>query len=297
MKCKQLIAPCLIAAAIGVFFICGNVYADDRGTRPSITIGEAVTGANRLLGQPLYAYDFAPPPTFGFNTVDELDPGGPLPLPLTPASNQDAILVTTFPNLAAVPADVMPNINVPLREVETFINGLLDRSAVPFHLDPAAPIIGPSQAAPGRPDPIRLRDWLKGRGVAFTRCGPDANHITLSLKKLIPNRLYSAYALWLRNDGSFRPVSLGGAPSVIMTNERGEGHLSRKLNFCPEDAAVDGIGDDRLISIAVIYHSAHVYWGAIPTPAAQQLGFLLPPGSIVHAHVWFDFGAGRRVAD
>jgi hypothetical protein len=285
----------LIAATISAFLICSYAYAGDHGKRAKLTMGEVVTGANRLLGQPVYAYDFAPPPTFGFNTVDELDPVGPLPMPLTPDSDPDAILVTTFANLMAVPEDVMPNLNIPLREVPTFVNGMLDRSAVPFHLDPAAPVIGPTQAEPGWPDPIRLRDWLRGRGKAFTRCGPNGNYIKLSVYDLVPNRMYSAYALWLRNDGSFRPVSLGGAPNVIMTNKRGAGNLSRKLNFCPQDAALEGIGDDRLIAIAVIYHSAHVAWGAIPSPGAP--GFLLPPGSMVHAHIWFDFGAGRRIAD
>ena len=292
---KQFNVLWLIGAMIGTLLICGNVYATDADPRVNVTTGEAVTGANRRLGEPIYAYDFAPPPTFGFNTVDELDPVGPLPVPLTPDSDPDAVLVTTFPNLAAVPPDVLPNLNVPLRNVPTFVNGLLDRSAVPFHLDPAAPVIGPTQAAPGRPDPIRLRDWLQGEGIALTQCGPNHNHIKISMKKLIPNRMYSTYALWLRNDGSLRVAPLGGAPSVIMTNQRGDGQLARKLNFCPEDAARDGVGDDRLISVAVIYHSAHVAWGAIPTPAAP--GFLLPPGSMVHAHVWFDFGAGRRIAN
>lgn len=285
----------LIAATIGVFLVCGNAYAGGHSTQASITKGEAVTGANRLLGQPLYTYDFVPVPTFGFSTVDEYNPVGPLPVPLTPTSDPDAILATTFPNLAAVPPEVLPNINVPLREVATFVNGLLERSAIPFHLDPAAPVIGPTQAEPGRPEPIRLRDWLRGQGMAFTRCGPNGNYINLSVKELIPNRMYSALALWLRTDGSLRPVPLGGVPNVIITDERGKGHLSRKLNFCPDDAARDGIGDDRLISIAVIHHSGHVAWGAIPTPSAP--GFLLPPGSIVHAHVWFDFGAGHRIAE
>ena len=285
----------LIVATIGIGLICGNVYAGGFTTRVKITHGEAVTGANRLLGEPIYSYDFAPNPTFGFNTVDELDPVGPLPVALTPSSDRDAILVTTFPNLAAVHPDVMPNINVPLRDVGTFVNGLLDRSAVPFHLDPSAPVVGPTQAEPGKPDPITLRSWLRGRGVALTRCGPRGNHISIFVDRLIPRRMYSAIALWLRDDGTFRPVALGGVPNVLMTNERGGGHLSRRLNFCPQDAASSGVGADHLIGIVIIYHSAHVAWGAIPSPGAP--GFVLPPGSMVHGHIWFDFGAGRRIAD
>ena len=284
-----------IMASIAIAFICGSAHADGIITRVNITKGEAITGANRLLGEPLYSYDFAPNPTFGFNTVDEFDPVGPLPVPLTPASDQDAVLATTFANLAAVPADVLPNLNIPLREVGTFVNGLLARSSVPFHLDPSAPIIGPTQAEPGRPDPITLRDWLAGRGMAITRCGSRGNFVNIFVNALIPNRMYSAIALWLRDDGSFRPVSLGGVPNVIMTNEYGGGYISRQVNFCPEDAARNGVGADHLIGIAVIYHSAHVAWGAIPTPGAP--GFLLPPGSMVHGHLWFDFGAGRRIAE
>ncbi len=295
MRTRQSRLTQLVAATIGIALLCGSVLADGPRTRVNITQGEAVTGANRLLGEPIYSYDFAPNATFGFNTVDELDPVGPLPIPLTPSSSRDAVLVTTFANLAMVPPDVQPNLNVPLRDVGTFVNGLLGRSAVPSQLDPAAPVIGPTQAAPGKPDPITLRDWLRGRGVAFSRCGPRGNYVNIFLNRLVPNRMYSAIALWLRDDGSFRPVALGGAPSVLMTNERGAGYLSRQLNFCPQDAARDGIGPDRLIGVAIIYHSAHVAWGAIPSPGAP--GFLLPPGSMVHGHIWFDFGAGRRITN
>ena len=285
----------LIVVSFGLLLITGSVHAGGSKTRTGLTKGEAVTGANRLLGEPLYSYDFAPNSTFGFNTVDELDPVGPLPIPLTPSSGRDAVLVTTFPNLAAVPPDVLPNLNVPLRDVGTFVNGMLDRSAVPLHLDPGAPIVGATQAEPGRPASITLRQWLRGRGLAVTRCGAHGNSVNIFVNRLLPNRMYSAIALWLRDDGSFRPVSLGGVPNIIMTNERGGGHMSRELNFCPEDAARDGVGADRLIGVAVIYHSAHVAWGAIPTPGAP--GLLLPPGSMVHGHIWFDFGAGRRIAD
>lgn len=295
MKSRKSKLLQLVAVSIGIVVFCGNAQANGFVTHVNITRGEAITGANRLLGEPLYSYDFAPNPTFGFNTVDELDLVGPLPTPLTPSSSMDAVLVTTYPNLAAVPPDVEPNLNVPLRDVGTFVNGMLDRNSVPFHLDDAAPIVGPTQAGPVQPDPITLRDWLKGGGVAYTRCGSRGNFINIFVNRLIPNRMYSAIALWLRDDGSFRPVSLGGVPNVLMTNAYGGGHLSRELNFCPEKAARDGVDADHLIGIAVLYHSAHVDWGAIPTPGAP--GFLFPPGSMVHGHIWFDFGAGRRIAD
>jgi len=289
----------LIAVSISMFFVFGGAHAKEskgsKKTRVTITKGEAITGANRLLGEPLYSYDFAPNPLFGFNTVDELDPVGPLPIPLTPDSDSDAVLVTTFPNLAAVPPEVAPNLNIPLRDVGTFVNGLLDRSPVPFHLDPAAPVVGPTQANPDDPTTITLGDWLRGRGTAFTRCGRRGNFVNIFVKKLVPNRMYSVVGLWLREDGSFRPVSFGGAPNVLMTDGRGAGHISRRLNFCPEDAGRDGVGTDHLIGVALLYHSAHVAWGAIPSPGAP--GLLFPPGSMVHGHIWFDFGAGRRIAD
>ena len=292
--CRLFLSRLILGLTASVL-ICASAQADDLATRVSVVRGEAVTGANRLLGEPIYSYDFAPNPTFGFNTVDELNPVGPLPAPLSAASDRSAVLVTTFANLAAVPPDVLPNLNIPLRDVGTFVNGLLDRAAVPFQSDPGAPVIGPTQAEPGRLDPITLGDWLSGRGTAIAVCGQHANVINIFVNRLIPNRMYSAIALWLRDDGSFRPVALGGVPNVFMTNQRGAGNLSRKLNFCPGDVARYGIGPDRLIGIAVIYHSAHVAWGAIPSPGAP--GLLLPPGSMVHGHLWFDFGAGRRLAE
>lgn len=295
MKSRHLGAWHLILLAVGMCSQCGIASADGAVTHVNITRGQAITGANRLLGEPIYSYDFAPNSTFGFNTVDELNPGAALPTPLTPASNPDAVLATTFPNLAAVPPPVAPNLNIPLREVGTFVNGLLDRATVPFHLDPGAPVVGPTQAEPGSPDPVTLRQWLRGQGMAITRCGPGGNHISLSVSKLLPNRMYSAIGLWLNEDGTFRPVSLGGVPNVIMTNVDGGGYLGRSINFCPEEAARSGVGGDHLIGIAVIYHSAHVAWGAIPTPGAE--GFLYPPGSIVHGHIWFDFGAGTPLGD
>ena len=282
-------------AVTSMVLLGGTAHGEDHTTYVSIAAGEVVTGANRLLGEPVYAYDFAPNPTFGFNTVDEFNPVGPLPLPLSQSSSRHAVLATTFPNLAAVPAPVLPNINIPLRDVGTYVNGLLDRAPVPFHLDAGAPIVGPTQAEPSSPYEITLRDWLRGRGVAINRCGPAGNFSSIFVNRLIPNRMYSVVGLWLNEDGTFRPVSFGGVPNVIITDENGKGRLTRRLNFCPATAANEGIGSDHLIGIAVLLHSAHVAWGAIPTPSAD--GFILPPGSIVHGHIWFDLGAGRRLTN
>ncbi len=303
MKFRKINAFELIVLMVGVTMLSGMVYADDddddsdsdKKTNVQIVRGQVVTGANRLLGEPLFTYDFAANTTFGFNTLDEHNPGAELPIPLTPDSHRNTVLATTFPNLAGVPAGVLPNVNIALRDVGTYINGLLDRGLVPFHLDPGAPVIGPTQAEPHNPDPIRLRDWTRGRGLAITRCGHDGNYASVFVKRLIPNRLYSAWALWLSEapGTAFQPIALGGAPSVIMTDAHGKGSLTRELNFCPEDAARDGVGAERLIGFIVILHSDHVSLGPIPTPS--PLGF--PPGSIVHGHMWFDFGAGQPIAE
>ncbi len=295
MKHTRSHTQLLAAIIIGIVPLSGIAGHGDAVTHVTVVKGQAITGANRLLGEPIYAYDFSANPTFGFNTVDELDPEGVLPIPLTPESDPEAVLATTFPNLAAVPPPALPNMNIPLRDVGTFVNGLLDRAPVPFHLDAGAPIVGATQSQPADPDPITLRDWLRGKGRAIARCGPDGNHLSVFVRRLLPNRMYSVIGLWLGEDGSFRPVSVGGVPNVIMTNQRGRGHITRTLNFCPTDAAQSGVGSNYLIGIAVIYHSAHVAWGAIPSPTAE--GFVLPPGSMVHGHLWFDFGAGRLIAE
>jgi hypothetical protein len=289
----KTLSAVLIAISIG--WPAGSAQADMHETQVKLTGAEVITGANRLLGQPLYTYDFSVSSTFGFNTLDAYNPSGPLPTPLAPGSDLETILVTTFPNLTAVPPPVLPNLNVPLRDVGTFVNGLLGRAAVPFQLDPAAPIVGPTQAEPDDPAPITLGDWMQGSGLAITRCGSGENHASIFVRRLIPNRMYSVVGLWLSADGAFRPVSFGGVPNVLITDRRGNGSLTRRLNFCPQDAATQDTEGFRLIGVAVLYHSAHVAWGAIPTPGAE--GLVLPPGSMVHGHLWFDLGAGRRTAD
>ena len=295
MRLNSKLRMHLSLVCTSAFLLVGAAHAEEHSTYVSVAAGEVVTGANRLLGQPLYAYDFAPNPTFGFNTVDEFDPSGDLPIPLSQTSSRDVVLATTFPNLAAVPAPVLPNINIPLRSVGTYVNGLLDRAPVPFHLDANAPVVGPTQAEPSSPNEITLRDWLRGRGLAISRCGPAGNFASILVSRLIPNRMYSVVGLWLNEDGSFRPVSFGGVPNVIMTDASGKGLFKRRMNFCPATAATEGIGSDHLIGVAVLLHSAHVAWGAIPTPSAE--GFVLPPGSILHGHIWFDLGAGRALTN
>ena len=132
MKIRKIKAFQLIALTTGVILLSGMVHADDdddsdsdKTTNVQIARGQVVTGANRFLGVPLFSYDFAVNPTFGFNTLDEHNPGAELPIPLSPDSDRNAVLASTFPNLSAVPDGVLPNVNIPLRDVGTYVNGLL----------------------------------------------------------------------------------------------------------------------------------------------------------------------------
>ncbi len=47
------------------------------------------------------------------------------------------------------------------------------------------------------------------------------------------------------------PFPLGGAPSII-TDKQGDGTLERDLNFCPVDAASDGVDVKRLAEIGAV---------------------------------------------
>ena len=80
-----------------------------------------------------------------------------------------------------------------------------------------------------------------------------------------------------------------GRPNVIITNNEGDGTLERDLNFCPVDAALEGVDGKRLAEIGVHLHSDHAAYGPVPAPLAA--GF--PPGTVLHEHLTFNLGAGK----
>ena len=82
-------------------------------------------------------------------------------------------------------------------------------------------------------------------------------------------------------------------PNSYVTDKKGNATFERELNFCPTDAARDGVGDKILAFLGTHLHSDHVAYGGIPAPIAA--GF--PPGTVLHAQLTWNLGTGERVND
>jgi len=165
---------------------------------------------------------------------------------------------------------------------------LVTRAALPFITNAA--VTAQSQAAPDQPDPITLGDWLKASGNMRVSCEEDGTaEIKIKVHDLIPHRAYTVWAMWHLSDGRIFPQPFGGAPNGYITDEEGEAEYERTLNFCPLEAARNGIDNNRLLSIITHLHSDHVLYGAVPTPS----GAGLPPGTVGHMQLEWNFpGAG-----
>ena len=254
------------------------------------------TGLNRSLGQPLLEFSFMSDPfkkQWGFEMLGVYNPDGPLPLPLTADTPDSAVLASLVDAEGvgppqAISQNVPPElVNVPLRDIGTYANPKLARGgAIPSQSD--GPVIGATQADPS--GPITKGDWFKAFGTLISDCAPAGNSVTVNVKSLVPNRLYTVWVLWLDPSGpKMIPVPLGGAPNVIITNNLGDGTLVRDLNFCPVDAAKEGVDGKRLAEIGIHLHSDHAAYGPVPAPLAA--GF--PPGTVLHEHLTFRLGAGK----
>ncbi len=254
------------------------------------------TGLNRSLGQPLLEFDFMPAPfkeNWGFDMLGVFNPDGPNPLPLTASTPDNAVLASLVDvDGVGPPQAIFQNVapelvNVPLRDIGTYANPKLARGgAIPFQSD--GPVIGATQADPS--GPITKGDWFKASGTLSVDCAPEGNSVSVNVRSLVPNRLYTVWAIWLDPSGPrMIPVPLGGAPNVIITDKQGDGTLERDLNFCPVDAAAEGVDGKRLAVIGVHLHSDHAAYGPVPAPLAA--GF--PPGTVLHEHLAFNLGAGK----
>ena len=290
------------AGAMGPAGPAGPAGAQSPGVAAALSANavefEAIisTGLNRGLGQPLLEFDFMPAPfkeNWGFDMLGVYNPDGPLPLPLT-ADTPDTAVLASFVDAGGVgpPQAIFQNVapelvNVPLRDIGTYANPKLDRGgAIPSQSD--GPVIGGTQADPS--GPITKGDWFKASGTLSVDCAPAGNSVRVDVKDLVPNRLYTVWVLWLDPAGpKMIPVALGGAPNVIITDQRGYGSLERDLNFCPVDAALEGVDGKRLAEIGVHLHSDHAAYGPVPAPLAA--GF--PPGTVLHEHLTFNLGAGK----
>jgi hypothetical protein len=239
-----------------------------------------VTGLNRLFGSPIH--NLGALGTLGYTTVAGFNPNGTQPIPLTSSSAPGTVLASTadpfiLQVLGIPPASVDPSrLNVRLNDVGVITSTTGARTAVRGHL--SAGQLEPSRA--GACGPITLGQWLKARGKARIRgSGRDAPFVELKFSELIPRGLYS---VWQVLAGPQGPVALplGGVPNVVVTDDRGRGQFSARLNFNPLSPQA---GEVPLVIIEVVYHSDGAVYGAVPE--LQLAGF--PPGLVTHSHLEF----------
>jgi hypothetical protein len=122
--------------------------------------------------------------------------------------------------------------------------------------------------------PITLRDLLAGQGRLWITPLPSGEasssftgaRFDFSLEGLLPHSLYGFWALHAASllaptDPNFiLPVPLA-VPNLIITDRRGSASASFELQNPFPDPASDAVGN-RLVAIAVIYHSDFQNWGA-----------------------------------
>lgn len=238
------------------------------------------TGTNRFLSQPLH--DFGPSiGTAGFSNVGARNVSGAQPLPLTTDSPATSLLVTFvdpgfLEMFGKTIDDVDSNLlNVPLRDVKmnADLNGLQRAAPVPITL---AEQLQPSQASPA--DPVTLGQWMRAQGFALVRCEGQGANVKIDLKGLLPNRVYSVWGLF--GGQGITPFPLGGAPNVVVTDDRGNGSFERELNFCPFDLKP---GQLPLLAIDIVFHSDHQNYGLVPE--LDLAGFFT--GTITHTQLEF----------
>lgn len=248
--------------------------------RAALIKAKLATGTNRFLSQPLH--DFGGTiGTAGFSNVGARNPSGTQPLPLTTDSRASSVLVTFVDQgflalFGKTIDDVDPDLmNVPLRDVtmNVDLNGVQRAKPTPIRL---AEQLQPSQASPA--DPVTLGQWTQARGFAFIRCAGRGANVQLTLRGLLPNRVYSAWGLF--GGQSITPFPLGGAPNVMVTDSNGNATFERELNFCPFDLKP---GQAPLLAIDIVFHSDHQNYGLVPE--LDLAGFFT--GTITHTQLEF----------
>lgn len=285
-----------------IFFIlilCGivnahelnNDFSGNKETHLTIIKAEVATGPNKFLDKPIRNHGFVfgwPMRTLGFSELGEYNPNGTDPLPLTSETDLDAILATFVdPEFAKTigfdPGDLDPSfINVPIHKVKTLTEirtqtGVkIERASLPGMFDS-----NPFQASIAAPNkPITLGDWVKAKGTAIIECDREGHSvITIRVRNLIPNRVYTVWSANVSAElGPFNQT-LGGAPSVIMTDENGNGRFKRELNFCLL-GPVDEV-QAQMLWIMVVLHSDHMAYGGVFTTNEDSLF----GGTVAHVHL------------
>lgn len=128
---------------------------------------------------------------------------------------------------------------------------------------------GESMVDFARDEPITLGEWLKAKGdfkVQLTRYSGKAGGYTaakfqLNFKRLLPNSVYTAWALKQRVFSQGRFPGPLGVPNVFTSDEFGNAEMTVELPNPFPDRNIDEEGL-RLIGIEVSYHPDAQNWGA-----------------------------------
>lgn len=257
----------VMAAAVGACIalspLASHSEHSDGWLKNRTTIkARVVTGTNRYLGTPLS--DLGPPfGTAGFSNVGAYNPAGTGPLPLTPRARPSTRLATFVdPDFLAIvgrtPADVDPStLNVLINDIPVNVSPAGD---LRIRLDGE---LGASATEPTLAEPsndVTLAAWARANGVATIHCGIRRNHLSLRLRDLLPNRLYTVWAIVAGPDG-LAPLPMGGVPNVVVTDAAGAADFSRTLRRCLTDPTST---DGRVMLIDIVLHSDQQLYGAMP---------------------------------
>ncbi len=257
-------------------------HSDNRGHSTRIIQGLTATGFNDVLGKP--AFDLGEPiGAFGFSSIAIYNEFGSEPLPLDENTPNSALLATSidenFLFLAGKTLeDVDPAwLNVLLRDISVNtdfkfvtrepLRGVLD--AEPLEL---------AQAEPA--GHITLGQWMKGSGTAKISCnGNESAIIKIRVRSLIPNRMYGIWATIGGDHLSSFPI--GGTPNNFITDQNGDGQITRTVKFCPLDP---NSANRPLLMINVVFNSNHQNYGAVTEPSEVN-GYWF--GLVTHNHIQF----------
>ncbi|MCY7294720.1 hypothetical protein [Alteromonas sp. a30] len=282
-----------LAIAVSALSVANVANAEDvlRKTDDTlITLGTPMTGFNRQLSRPVWdfggifgpiGFNFA----FGYNS----EPGATTPFDLTTESPADTILASGFDpaysSLFDPPA--LEDQNRRFMDVGVIVSGDGTRAPVGNVQDGA-----PWDATRSYPnEDITLGDWMKVRGIMTIKCD-DEGGATLNIKarNLVVNGAYTMWGVFERDfsgDGNIdnmAPSALGGAPNIVVPDEKGRGSITRFLNFCP-------LTEPTLKIVTLAYHSDANVYGAVP-----ELGLLgYPGGTTTHDHISFAVNVVSKV--
>jgi hypothetical protein len=255
MKLRPIVATLLLS------FIPLLVLAtEDRPKEKSSVVIQAnvVTGFNRLQGVPLWNLSFGLG-AFGFDTVGAHQQQSSTSVPLAPWMANDTVLGTyvdpTFLGLYGLTPDVVPaeQLNLPLNDVPVVLGPSgEEQAALPFIKE--ADILDYSRATPK--SDITLGDWLSASGKAKLVCRKRSSEVSIVMKNLIPNGLYTITGVFMSPEGPVA-IPLGGVPNAVTANSRGRASFKRDLNFCFNNN--ESLG--QLMIIDVTWHSNHTLYG------------------------------------